>query len=100
MRTNRPETCARLLGKAADIRVRMRLPLLSFWVAYDKEAVQVVRAAIGKGRFDALYRAGATTRDELVFEEARVFLREVAEGYAFADPSLALEVPPNNPSGS
>lgn len=100
MRTNRHETCARLLGKAADIRVRMRLPLLSFWVAYDKEAVQVVRAAIGKGRFDALYRAGATTRDELVFEEARVFLREVAEGYAFADPSLALEVPPNNPSGS
>ncbi len=93
--------CARLLGKAADIRERMRLPLVSFWVAYDKEAAQTVRAAIGNGRFDSLYRAGATTRDELVFDEARAFLHEVAEGYALAaDPPPALDVPTNRPSGS
>src|ERR1043166_7530840 len=40
----------------------------------------VVRAGLGNGQFDALYRAGASTRDELVFDEARAFLREVAEG--------------------
>ena len=39
------DLCARLLGKAADIRERMRLPLFSFWVAHDKEAAQAVRAA-------------------------------------------------------
>jgi predicted ATPase/DNA-binding winged helix-turn-helix (wHTH) protein len=81
MRTSRPEICARFLGKAADIRERMRLPLLSFWVAYESEAADVVRATIGSGRFDALYDAGATERDELVFDEAREFLREVAEGH-------------------
>jgi predicted ATPase len=80
MRMGRHEICTRLLGKAADIRERTRFPLFSFWVAYDEEATSVVRAALGDGQFDALYRAGASARDELVFDEARAFLREVAEG--------------------
>lgn len=84
MRTSCPEICARFLGKAADIRERMRLPLLSFWLAHESEAAHVVRATIGSGRFDALYHAGASARDELVIDEARAFLREVAEGYSSA----------------
>ena len=80
MRRSRPETCARLLGKAADIRERMRVPLFSFWVAYDKEAASVARAALGNAQFDAVYRSGASARDELVFDETRAFLIEVAEG--------------------
>jgi hypothetical protein len=80
MRVGRPETCARLLGKAADIRERIRIPLFSFWVQYDEEAANVARAALGNGQFDALYRAGASARDELVFDETRAFLRELAEG--------------------
>jgi hypothetical protein len=84
MRTTRPEVCARFLGKAADIRERMRLPLLSFWVAYESEAAHVARDTIGSGRFDVLYDAGATARDELVFDEAREFLREVSAGHGVA----------------
>jgi len=79
MRTSRPETCARFLGKAADIRERMRLPLLSFWLAYESEAAHVVCATIGSGRFDALYHAGASAHDELIIDEARALLRQVAE---------------------
>jgi hypothetical protein len=80
VRTSHPETCVRFLGKAADIRDRMRLPLLSFWLAYESQAEHAVRAAIGGGRFDALHRAGASARDEIVVDEARAFLRQVAEG--------------------
>jgi len=79
MRTSRPEICARLLGKAADIRERMRLPLLSFWLAYESEAAHVVCATIGSGQFDALYHAGASARDELIIDEARALLRQMAE---------------------
>ena len=79
MRAGRPETCTRLLGKAADIRERTRTTLFSFWVAYDKEAASAARAALGNAQFDAVYRAGASARDELVFDETRAFLREVAE---------------------
>ena len=41
VRTARPEICARLLGKAADIRERTRAPLFSFWVAHDEEATNL-----------------------------------------------------------
>jgi predicted ATPase/DNA-binding winged helix-turn-helix (wHTH) protein len=81
MRTSSPEICARFLGKAADVRERMRLPLLSFWLAYETEAAHAARATIGSGRFDALYHAGASARDELVIDEARAFLHGVAEGH-------------------
>jgi hypothetical protein len=60
---------------------------LSFWLAYESEAAHVVRATIGSGRFDALYHAGASARDELVIDEARAFLREVAEGHGSAERS-------------
>lgn len=79
MRTARPEICARLLGKAADIRERTRAPLFSFWVAYDEDTANVVRARLGNGQFDSLCRAGASARDELVIDEARALLRQVAE---------------------
>jgi non-specific serine/threonine protein kinase len=82
MRTARPEICARLLGKAADIRERTRAPLFSFWVAYDEDTANVVRARLGNGQFDSLCRAGASARDELVIDEARALLRQVAEAQA------------------
>jgi non-specific serine/threonine protein kinase len=79
MRTLRPEACARLLGKAADIRERTHSPLFSFWVAYDEEATKLARRQLGNEQFAALHAAGMAARDELVIDEARALLRQVAE---------------------
>jgi non-specific serine/threonine protein kinase len=79
MRTLRPEACARLLGKAADIRERTHSPLFSFWVAYDEEATNLARRQLGNEQFAALYAAGMAARDELAIDEARALLRQVAE---------------------
>ena len=79
MRTARPEICARLLGKAADIRDRTHVPLFSFWVAHDEEATNRARRQLGNEQFDALYTAGVSARDELVTDEARALLRHLAE---------------------
>jgi non-specific serine/threonine protein kinase len=79
MRTVRPEICARLLGKAAHIRERTRTPLFSFWLAHDEEATDFARRQLGSERFDASYSTGASARDELVIDEARALLRQVAE---------------------
>jgi len=81
MRIARPEICVRLLGKAADIRERARAPLFSFWVAYNEEAMNWTRAQLGHDRFDALYRAGASERDELVIDETRALLSEIVAGH-------------------
>jgi len=79
MRTARPEICVRLLGKAADIRERTRVPLFSFWIAYDEEATNWARGQLTQDRFDALYRDGVSARDELVIDEARALLCAIAE---------------------
>jgi non-specific serine/threonine protein kinase len=79
MRNLRPEACARFLGKAADIRERFRAPLFSFWVAHDDEATKLARGQLGNEQFDALYGSGASARDELVIDEARAFLQQLAK---------------------
>jgi hypothetical protein len=78
MHTDRPETCARLLGKAADIRERTRAPLFSFWVVHDEQAKDSARRRLGDAQFDASYSAGASARDELIIDQSRALLREVA----------------------
>ena len=80
MRAARPEICARLLGKANDIRERAHAPLFSFWVAHDEEAKNWARTRLGDERFDACYRAGASARDEIVIDETRALLCEIADG--------------------
>jgi len=80
MRTARPEDCGRWLGKAADIRERARAPLFSFWLAHNDAATKWARRQLGDTRFEALHRTGASSRDELVIEESRAFLVDVAQG--------------------
>jgi predicted ATPase/DNA-binding winged helix-turn-helix (wHTH) protein len=82
MRMTRPQLCSRFLGKAADIRERTRAPLFSFWLAHDEEATIMARRALGEQEFATLYSAGAAARDEVVMDEARALLLEVAEGHA------------------
>jgi non-specific serine/threonine protein kinase len=77
MRTSRPEVCARLLGKAADIRERTRAPLFSFWLGHHDEATSAARTRLGMQTFDTLLAAGAQARDEVVVEEARAMLRQL-----------------------
>jgi non-specific serine/threonine protein kinase len=79
MRTARPEICARLLGKAADIRERTHSPLFSFWVSHNEKATARAQSQLGPDRFDALHRVGASARDELVIDETRALLCEIAE---------------------
>jgi non-specific serine/threonine protein kinase len=101
MRTARAEICARFLGKAADIRERTHAPLVSFWVVHDNEAANWARAELGHDRFDALYRAGASARDELAINEVRALLCEVAEGQESpARTGSSSRGAANNPSGS
>jgi hypothetical protein len=78
MHKDRPEVSARLLGKANDIRERTRLPLFSFWLATHEEAMSLVPQQVGRETFSALYADGAQAREELVVEETRELLREVA----------------------
>jgi non-specific serine/threonine protein kinase len=80
MHTDRPETCARLLGKAADIRERAHAPLFSFWVAHNDETTTWARARLGDDRFHALHREGASARNEFVIDETRALLSEIARG--------------------
>ena len=80
MRVARPELCARFLGKAADIRERTQAPLFSFWIAHNEEASHWVRGQLGPDRYYALHRAGASARDEIVIDETRALLREIADG--------------------
>ena len=101
MRMVRAEMCSRFLGKAADIRERMRTPLFSFWFASDQEAANFARVELGNERFDTSYRAGASAPDWLVIEEAAAFLREIVDGHASpADLPTVPDVPANSPSGS
>jgi hypothetical protein len=79
MRTERPDVCARLLGKAAEIRERFHSPLVSFWFVHNEKANNWACERLGRDRFDALHRAGATARDELVIDESRALLCEIAE---------------------
>ena len=90
MRTARAEICARLLGKAADIRERSRAPHMSFWVAHNEEATNWARARLGDDRFHTCYRAGESARDELVIDETRALLCEIAAGQG----SLLRAAPP------
>jgi non-specific serine/threonine protein kinase len=85
----RPDVGARLLGKAAEIRERSRLPLFSFWNVPHQQAVDLAIDRLGKAEFDRLHRAGATARDEVVVEEARVLLREFAGDQAPSSGSAA-----------
>jgi predicted ATPase/DNA-binding winged helix-turn-helix (wHTH) protein len=87
MRTLRPEACARLLGKAADIRERTHSPLFSFWVAYDEEATNLARRQLGNEQFETLYAAGVAARDELIIDAARELLRDLAEDHGSRLPS-------------
>jgi non-specific serine/threonine protein kinase len=78
MRIELQEVCARLLGKAADIRERTHAPLFSFWIAYDEEAANWARARLGDRQFDACHGAGASARDEVIIDETRALLCEIA----------------------
>jgi len=80
VRTARAEHCARWLGKAADMRERTRNPLFSFWLPHNEDATMRARQELGDRRFDEAHAAGASSRDELVLEEARAFLVDVAQG--------------------
>jgi hypothetical protein len=80
MHVERPEICARFLGKAADIRERTQTPLFSFWIAHNEEATNWVRGQLRPDRFDALHRAGASARDEIVIDETRALLQQIADG--------------------
>jgi hypothetical protein len=86
VRAGRPDACARLLGKAAEIRERFHSPLVSFWFAHNEEATTSARRLLGPDRFDAMHRAGTSARDELVIDEARALLCELA---ASEDPGSA-----------
>ncbi len=76
----RPDLCARLLGKASDIRERSGAPLFNFWRASHDQAINTAREGLGRAKFDALYADGALAHDELVVEESRAFLRRLTEG--------------------
>ena len=89
IRSTRADICARLLGKAADIRERTRIPLFSFWLIPEQEATSAARRVLGDRQFDTFHAAGASARDELVIDEAREFLRTVAEGHGLALESSA-----------
>jgi predicted ATPase len=87
IRSTRADICARLLGKAATIRERTRVPLFSFWLIPEQEATSAARRVLGDGQFDTFHAAGASARDELVIDEAREFLRAIADGHALAPES-------------
>jgi hypothetical protein len=89
IRRNRADICARMLGKAVDIRERTRIPLFSFWLIPEQEATSAGRRVLGDRQFDTFHAAGASARDELVIDEAREFLRAVAEGHGLALESSA-----------
>jgi len=89
IRNSRADFCARLLGKAADIRERTRIPLFSFWLVRDQEATNAARRVLGERQFATFHAAGASARDVLVIDEAREFLRAVAEGHDLALASSA-----------
>ena len=89
MRRTRADICARLLGKAADIRERTRVPLFSFWLIPEQEATSAARRVLGDRQFDTFHAAGASARDELVIDEAREFLRAIAEGHVLGPESSA-----------
>jgi len=84
IRSTRADLCARLLGKAAHIRERTRVPLFSFWLIPEQEAMSAARRVLGDAQFNTFHAAGASARDELVIDEAREFLRTVAEGHVLA----------------
>jgi non-specific serine/threonine protein kinase len=84
MRLARPELCARFLGKAADIRERTQAPLFSFWIAHNLEASDRARGRLGPDRFYASHRAGASARDEIVIDETRALLQQIAGGELLA----------------
>jgi hypothetical protein len=67
--------------QAADIRRRTLAPLFSFWVAHDDEATAWARARLSDDRFDTCYGEGVSARDELVINESRALLSEIAEGH-------------------
>ena len=79
MRTAKPEICARLLGKAAAIRERTLAPLFSFWIAHHEDAIHLARRELGETQFEAIFATGEAARDELVIEEARALLCQIAE---------------------
>jgi non-specific serine/threonine protein kinase len=82
----RPEACGRLLGKAADIRERTRAPLMSFWLQHNGASAEWARREMGD-RFDVVYAAGAASLDEVITDEARAILQEVAAGSLSAVPA-------------
>ena len=84
-----PDAGARLLGKAADIRRRTRTPLFSAWIAYHDKATALAHERLGAGTFHATCAAGTKARDEIVIEEARALLRQMAETTAGQAPLLA-----------
>jgi hypothetical protein len=101
MRMGRPEICPAFLGKAADIRERTHSPLFSFWIAHNDEATNWARARLGPDRFYALHRAGAAARDEIVIDETRALLCEIAQVQeAAAGAGSPSRKGANSPSGS
>jgi predicted ATPase/DNA-binding winged helix-turn-helix (wHTH) protein len=80
MRLGLPQSGARWLGKAADIRERTTLPLFSFWADHHDEAVRLGHEQLGVEAFESSYKAGAIVREEVFVDEVRSLLEQVAEG--------------------
>ena len=80
MRVDMPQSSARWLGKAADIRERTTLPLFSFWIEHHDDAVRLARAGLGDALFESLYAQGAGVREEAAADEVRRMLERVAAG--------------------
>ncbi|HEY7641593.1 MAG TPA: winged helix-turn-helix domain-containing protein [Steroidobacteraceae bacterium] len=68
---------ARLLGLARQVRERTALPLFASWIHHHEQALGVVRGALGAAQADALLLAGASSREEEVFNETLSLLRRI-----------------------
>jgi predicted ATPase/DNA-binding winged helix-turn-helix (wHTH) protein len=86
VRVGEPAIAARLFGKSADIRERTHTPLFTFWIGHNANAMLALSDALGSAVADALYREGASARDEDLIEDARALLRDVARSNAIARP--------------
>jgi predicted ATPase/DNA-binding winged helix-turn-helix (wHTH) protein len=89
VRIGEPAIAARLFGKSADIRERTHTPLFTFWLGHNANAMLALSDALGSAAADALYREGASARDEDIIEDARALVRDVARANAMPRPVAA-----------
>jgi len=76
------EPATRFLAVAATVRMHTGIPLFTFWLSLNQQAQQQARAMLGGEAYQAADQAGRGQRLELVAEEARAILLQVAVGTA------------------